>query len=264
MTDIIPPVEDVLSPKSEVLPILYQDDQVVVDKPADLLVHKSPVDPKETRYAMRILRDQLKQWVYPVHRLDKPTSGALVFALNDEIARALSAQFESRQVKKTYLALVRGWPPLGGLIDHPIREMAMFKNEQGKFEKFAAKESLTLYHRLEKVELDVPVDRYPKSRYALLACYPQTGRQHQIRRHLKHLAHPIIGDVRYGKGNHNRFFEEAYGCSRLLLHASRVSFIHPVSGERVSVTAPLPQAFQQLAEAFCWRLPDWVAAQFPG
>ncbi len=240
---------------SETLPILYQDDHVVVvNKPADMLVHKSPVDRHETRYAMKLLRNQLNQWVYPVHRLDKPTSGALVFGLSDSVAKTMGEFFEQRVVQKTYVALVRGWPPLGGMIRHPIREMAMFKNAEGKCEKLTPKDALTLYHRLARTELDVAVDRYPRSRYSLVACYPRTGRQHQIRRHLKHLAHPIIGDVRYGKGNHNRFFETEYGISRLMLHAFEVAFPHPVTGDLLRIRAPWPEAFRQIIDAFDWQL----------
>ncbi|PID42291.1 MAG: pseudouridylate synthase [Proteobacteria bacterium] len=240
----------------ETLPVLYQDpDIVVIDKPSGLLVHKSLADRHENRYAMKILRNQLGQWVYPVHRLDKPTSGVLVFALSEHIARGLAEQFQSRQVRKTYLAVVRGRPPLGGIIDHPIRESAMFKNSVGKFERKMARESRTLFHRLATVELQVPVDRYPVTRYSLLACYPKTGRQHQIRRHLKHIAHPIIGDVRYGKGVHNRFFEREYQLKRLMLMAKRIEFVHPSSGKPVCVDAGLGNEFQKLIDAFGWVMP---------
>jgi tRNA pseudouridine65 synthase len=235
------------------LSILYQDDAlVVVNKPAGLLVHKSPIDRHETQYAMQILRDQIGQWVYPVHRLDKPTSGVLVFGLSSEIAAVFAAAFEKHDVKKDYLAVVRGFPPESGCIDHPIRETAMFKSEKGKFEAKEPRVAVTHYQRLATIALPIAVDKYPVARYALMRLSPVTGRQHQLRRHMKHISHPIIGDPKYGKSVHNHFFAEHFGVERLLLACSQMGFTHPVSGQWMQVKAPLDEAFEKVLSEFSW------------
>ncbi len=237
----------------EKLEIIYQDQYLIaVNKPSGLLVHKSPIDKHETRYAMKIVRDQIGQWVYPVHRLDKPTSGLLIFALSPEIASQLGQQFTNNTVKKTYLALVRGYTPLGGIIRHALKETAMFKHQKKMIEQKAPQEALTLYRRLARVELPYSVDRYPMTRYSLVAAYPRTGRTHQIRKHMKHISHPIIGDAKYGKGNHNRIFEEKHGLHRLLLAATEITFTHPVTGQPLTLCAPLQQDFSTLVATLGW------------
>lgn len=234
------------------LDIVYQDSHlVVIDKPAGLLVHPSEIDRRERRSAMMLLRDQLQRWVYPVHRLDRPTSGLLVFALDRDMARALATAFENREVLKDYLAIVRGHPPLGGIIRHPLT--VKDDRHSRKTVTGEAQEALTLYHRLASVTMDWPIDkRYPTSRYALVRCRPGTGRRHQLRRHLKHLSHPIIGDSSYDKGPHNRAFAQAFGESRLYLHASRIAFVHPASGERITCSAAPGPDFCKVFDTFGW------------
>lgn len=236
-----------MSDTQEQLEILHQDDYLIaIRKPAGLLVHKSPIDKHETRYAMKILRDQINQWVYPVHRLDKPTSGLLLFALDKDIATAVSQQFENREVRKTYRALVRGFTPESGLIDHPLKEIAAFKHQQKQVEQMTPKESQTEYRCLTRYELPFPDGRFESSRYSLLELYPKTGRKHQIRRHLKHISHPIIGDVKYGKGPHNRLFRDEFHCPRLLLAATSLTLSHPISKESLALTCPLCEDFGSL------------------
>lgn len=233
------------------LPLLYLDDQLaVINKPADLLVHPSDIDPSETS-AMVQLRDQLGQRVYPVHRLDRPTSGVLVFALSTDIARHLARQFEEQQVHKDYLAIVRGHPPLGGIIRHAL---TLKDDRQSRAPVDGeAQPALTLYHRLGTATLPVQVDaRYPHSRYALVRCRPHTGRRHQLRRHLKHLNHPIIGDSSYGKGPHNRMFQQRYGHKRLYLHSQQLQLHHPQQGTALEFTAPLPDDFASVCKDLGW------------
>lgn len=235
------------------LSILYQDDYlVVINKPAGLLVHKSPIDHHETQYAMRILRDQIGQWVYPVHRLDKPTSGVLIFALSAEIAAKLGQAFEGHAISKEYLAVVRGFPPESGTIDHPIKETAMFKSDKGRYEAKEPKAAITDYRTIARIELPVAVEKYPTSRYSLMALSPITGRQHQLRRHMKHLSHPIIGDPKYGKSVHNHFFADHLGVKRLLLACYRMRFAHPISQVQVSVQTPLDAGFEKIISDFDW------------
>ncbi len=236
------------SAQTDVLTILYQDENIVaIHKPAGLLVHKSPIDKHETRYAMKLLRDQLGQWVYPVHRLDKPTSGCLLFALNPDTAKQLSQAFEAREIHKQYKAIVRGWADQG-VIDHPLKEIAAFKHQAKTLEKMEAKEALTHYRSISTYELPCSDGRFPTSRYSLLEFQPETGRKHQIRRHAKHISHPIIGDVKYGKGEHNRLFNDMFNSQRLLLAATQLSFTHPHINEAITINCPLEDNFQAVLD----------------
>jgi tRNA pseudouridine65 synthase len=235
---------------SDELPILYQDDVlVVVNKPSGLLVHRSPIDRHETRFAVQLLRDQLGRHVFPVHRLDKGTSGALAFARDKATATALAEQFAGKQVRKTYVAIVRGWPEPEGVIDHPLDAV---QDAYAPTVDSAPKPCRTVYRRLATVELPVRVDRYPTSRYALVELEPETGRRHQLRRHLAHVSHPIVGDSTYGKGRHNRLFAERYGVHRLLLACIGLEFTHPATGATVRVQADAGPEFDALRRQLTW------------
>jgi tRNA pseudouridine65 synthase len=237
----------------EVLPILYRDEHIVViDKPPGLLVHRSEIDRHETRFAIQILRDQIGQYVWPAHRLDRGTSGVLLFGLSKEMASQLGRQFEAGTVKKHYLAIVRGYPPASGSIDHALTRQRDAYEFQGERSSTEAQAALTHFRKLAEIELPVLVDRYPSSRYALLTLEPVTGRRHQIRRHLKHIAHPIIGDATYGKGRHNRYFAEQLGCHRLLLACIELAFDHPIDGRRLNVKAPVSGEFAATLARFDW------------
>lgn len=232
------------------LEILYQDPHLVaINKPSGLLVHRSKVDRHETAFALQLLRDQLGQRVYPVHRLDKPTSGVLLFALSPDMARGLSEQFAEQNIHKRYLAVVRGYAPEQGLIDHPLREEQDKMTDRKARQNKPAQAAVTAFKCLAQIELPVCVDRYPKTRYSLVEAEPQTGRKHQIRRHLKHIAHPIIGDAKHGKGVHNRFFQTEFKCHRLLLHCMEMSLWHPISGEALQLSASLDETFKNVVEA---------------
>ena len=215
--------------KIEVLEILYQDEYLIaVNKPSGLLVHKSPIDRHETRFALQIVRDQIGQYVYPIHRLDKPTSGVLIFGLSKEVAQAFSDMFAGGSVSKTYLAITRGHTPESGLIDHPLSQMLDTKEQ--KLAGITKEEqcAITLFEREAIVTIPYEVDRYPATRYSLVKLNPKTGRKHQLRRHMKHISHHIVGDTKHGRGEHNKFFRKHYDINRLLLHALEISFIHPI------------------------------------
>lgn len=234
----------------ETLPTLYRDEFLVaVHKPSGLLVHRSDIDRHETRFALQIVRDQLGCKVYSVHRLDKGTSGVLLFALQPEVGRALTAQFEAQEVSKIYLAVVRGHPPESGVIDHPLTRIRDDYEWSGKSMESEAQAAVTRYRRLAMAECDVAVDKYPTSRYALLELDPLTGRRHQLRRHLKHISHPIIGDSTYGKGRHNRFFQQAFGCQRMLLASVSLTLTHPVTSQPSTLVAPLADDFMNVLTA---------------
>ena len=236
------------------LDILYRDDCLVaIDKPAGLLVHRSDIDRHETRFAVQLLRDQIGRRVHPLHRLDKGTSGVLLFAFDAASAREVGGQFQRDEVNKRYLAVVRGWPPESGVIDHPLSRR--FDDYGRKFSADSPTEALhavTGYRRLATVELPEAVDRYPTSRYALVSLTPTTGRQHQLRRHLKHIAHPVIGDATWGKGIHNRFFQQGFGCGRLLLACTGIELRHPRDGRALSIDAPLEESFARVVSVLGW------------
>jgi tRNA pseudouridine65 synthase len=208
--------------------LLYVDDHVVVaNKPSGLLVHRGWANDDDV--AMFRVRDAIGEHVHPIHRLDRGTSGALVLARSREVAATLMRALELGEVRKTYLALVRGTPPDAGTIDHPVP-----KSEDG--ERVPA---VTRFRRLARSSVD---------RCSLVLAEPLTGRLHQIRRHLKHLGHPLIGDVNYGSGELNRHYRTTYGLHRLALHAGRVELDHPRTRERLAVTAPLPEDLGQALE----------------
>lgn len=246
--------------------ILYRDDHfVAVNKPAGLLVHRTSVDRHESRFALQLVRTLVGRHVFPVHRLDKPTSGVLLFSLSPKGARHMQEAFASGVVAKTYLAVVRGIPAPDGVVDYPLAEERENLAGRGGKEYGVARRAVTSYRLLASVELPHPVGRYATSRYSLVILRPVTGRRHQLRRHLKHILHPIIGDTTYGEGRHNRFFREAFGCERLLLAAVELSFLHPATGEEVTVSAPLDETFVSLLEKLQWRnaVPEhWLAGSF--
>lgn len=225
------------------LEILFLDDNyVAVNKPPGLLVHRSRIAADAKEFLLQQLRDQLGQWVYPVHRLDRPTSGVIIFGLDSTSAQQLVEKFEQRLVEKRYLGIVRGYVEGEGVIDHPIKD-----EDDG-----AVRPGVTRYRGLKRVELPLSDGRFPTSRYSLVELEPKTGRRHQLRSHMKHISHPLIGDTTYGKGHHNRLFAEHYGVSRLLLHAHRLQFTHPLTGKETEITASLDSDWNLLMQEFSW------------
>ena len=219
------------------LDILYLDDYLaIVNKPPGWLVHRTPLDKGETRFALQTLRDQLGQHVWPAHRLDKGTSGVLVLALNAEVARTLGQAFETGQgLHKTYRAMVRGWPQDADLIDHPLKRMP----DDMRTEREEVQVAQTRYETLRRGELPIAQGHFPSLRWAEVQLQPLTGRRHQLRRHLKHIAHPILGDATHGKGPLNRDVAAHLGLQRLWLHALQLNMRHPVSGQPLQIRAPL-------------------------
>lgn len=247
------------------LEILFCDEHfVAVNKPAGLLVHRSDLDRHETEFALQLVRDQIGCHVYPVHRLDRPTSGVLLFALSPEAARRASEAFDTNAVRKTYLAVVRGVTEAEARIDYPLQELPERYETKSSTAQNDAKEALTSFRRLAMVELPLPLGKFPTVRYSLLEVRPGSGRRHQIRRHLKHVFHPIIGDTTYGEGRHNRLFRNELGCSRMLLHAAELVFPHPWSGKTVTISAPLDEEFAQVMCRLGWRdtLPSSLIVPF--
>lgn len=231
--------------------MLYQDEHLIaVNKPSGLLVHRSPIDRHETRFALQMVRDQVGRRVYPLHRLDKPTSGVLVFAFSPEVAATLQQTMAAPTTEKRYLAVVRGHCPALADIDHPITEDPDTRTGRGPA---TAKSAQTHIQRLATIELDIAIETYPQSRYSLVIAQPRTGRRHQIRRHLKHISHPIIGDAKHGRGRHNRYFANHFDCPRLLLHAQTLCIRHPIHDTALTLSAPLDETFSGLLKRFGWE-----------
>ncbi len=230
------------------LEILFADPWLVaINKPSGLLVHRTGLDFEATTFAVQALRDQLGRPVYPAHRLDRATSGVLLFALDREVLPALAMTFETGTVLKHYVAIVRGWPEETFQIDYPLKRFTVADGDGAP--TGAVQEAHTAVCRLGSVELPMRVDRYPTSRYALVGLTPTTGRRHQLRRHLRHVHHPIIGDTTYGQGRHNRLFREQYQSHRLLLHARYLHLTHPITGDTLHLSAPLPTDFTNVLKA---------------
>lgn len=209
--------------------ILFQDEWLVaIDKPAGFQVHP-PEDPRHTlargRNCLFLLRRQIEKKLYPVHRLDSPTSGVLIFALDPMTAAGMQRLFQQEEIQKTYVAVARGWLDERGSIDYPLKSI----DEPVETEKPA----LTHYQLIARAERPSPIGRYDSARHSLLFIEPRTGRRHQIRRHLAHLSHPLIGDSIYGDGRHNRYFKELLGEKQLFLKAYALDFRHPATGERI-------------------------------
>lgn len=234
----------------EQLPVLYRDEHLVaVAKPSGLLVHRTGIDAHETRFAVQIVRDQIGQRVFPIHRLDKGASGVLLFALTPDACATVRAELDEQRIHKRYVAIVRGVPPDSGTIDSPLAAVQDFRIKPSTLPVAA----VTDYRRLAEAELPVSVDRYPTTRYALVELAPHGGRRHQLRRHMKHISHPIIGDTTYGKSLHNRFFEQRFDNHRLLLACVGMGFSHPVSKTPTTIVASPSDDFARVAALLGWK-----------
>ncbi|MFT6284004.1 MAG: tRNA pseudouridine65 synthase [Arenicella sp.] len=231
------------------LSILYQDEYLVaINKPPGLLVHRSMLDKQETEFAIQLVRDQIGQYVFPVHRLDRPTSGVLVFALSADIARKLGEQFASQSIEKTYLAIVRGHIMDEGEIDYSLKEkLDKIADKMTKLDK-PAQQAITFFNRLDKFELPFAVGKYTSARYSLVQLTPKTGRKHQLRRHLAHVNHPIIGDTAHGDGKHNTFIRQQFNFYQLGLTCKSMLLTHPVSKEPLVLRCDLDKSFADLLE----------------
>lgn len=229
---------------------VYRDEWLLaVHKPAGLLVHRSPIDRQATEFTLQYAR-QLNggEHVYPCHRLDRPTSGVLLFARDPVTASRFGKALMAGQVQKTYLALVRGWVAEQGEIDHPLREHSTDRRCNNEPQRL--RDAFTRFQRLATTEIPVEVEGYPQSRYSLLALYPETGRKHQLRRHMQHISHPIIGDTNYGRTKHNRYFAERFGYSQLMLAATELAFLHPITGQLLRVQSQPAPSFMQVLTIF--------------
>jgi tRNA pseudouridine65 synthase len=215
---------------------------VVINKPNGLLVHRSSIANDAEEFALQLLRDQIGQFVYPVHRLDRKTSGVLLFALDKETTRLLQQEIENKETTKEYHAIVRGYFPENIKVDHALT------NDRGKVQ-----EAITRFDRLQTTEIEVPLGKHPTSRYSLIRAFPQTGRMHQIRKHCNHLRHPIIGDRPHGCNKQNRLFKEQWNMTKMLLHAKKIVLVHPFSKKKLSIEARFPTEFLRMKETLLFK-----------
>ncbi|MEN9441962.1 MAG: hypothetical protein RLZ33_2039 [Bacteroidota bacterium] len=226
--------------ENKILEIVYQDDFLVaINKPHGLLVHRSPIAADASEFAIQLLRDQLGRKVYPTHRLDRKTSGVLLFALDESTNRTMQQLFMNQGVSKTYKALVRGFIPEKGTIDYALT------TDEGK-----TQDAVTHYERLETFELPIQFGKHATSRYSMVKLDPETGRMHQLRKHLAHIFYPIIGDRPHGCNKQNRFFLEQWQMNKMLLHAEEIAFDHPVTKEAVVIRANYSNDFMHILQEF--------------
>lgn len=217
---------------SNPLSILYQsDDLVAINKPHGLLVHRSPIASDASEFAVQLLRDQLGQRVYPVHRLDRKTGGVLLFALTESMNSIMQILFAEGSIHKTYLAIVRGHTPDELIIDYPLRR----DDDDGR--PGVLQEAVTVLKTLQRTEIPLSFGKHATSRYSLVELTPSTGRMHQLRKHMAHILHPIIGDRPHGCNKQNKLFKEHFNMNTMMLHAQRIEFHHPITAEKISIMA---------------------------
>ena len=218
------------------LEIIYQDLHLVaINKPNGLLVHRSPIAADASEFALQILRDQIGQHVFPIHRLDRKTSGVLLFALDKETVKLVQNEFIENRVSKKYLAIVRGFFPEKIEVDYPLT------NDRNK-----KQDAVTNFYNNTHTEVEISFGKHPTSRYSLIEAFPKTGRQHQIRKHLNHLRHPIIGDRPHGCNKQNKLFKERWNMMTMLLHAQELRFKHPYEDKEVILKASLNEEFLRM------------------
>jgi len=224
-----------LSPTS-ILDVLYKsDDLVAINKPHGLLVHRSPIASDASEFAVQLLRDQLGQRVYPVHRLDRKTGGVLLFALNETMNSLMQQQFADGLISKTYQAIVRGYTDDEQTIDYPLRR------DDGVLQ-----DAVTLLRTIRRAEIPLPHGKHQTSRYSLVELTPTTGRMHQLRKHMAHVLHPIIGDRPHGCNKQNKLFLDRFQMNTMLLHAHQVQFSHPLTLETIVIMAPFQSEFRRM------------------
>jgi len=232
---------DILSIK-----IIFEDEYlVVVNKPNNFIIHKSHYSRNiiETNL-LAFLKEQLGCQVYPAHRLDRKTSGIIILLKDKQYASQFQDLFISKSIQKTYYAIVRGFSPDAGTIDTPVKN-----DDTGIY-----KDALTHYKTVKTIALDIPVQPYDGSRYSLVQLIPETGRMHQLRKHLNKISYPIIGDYKYGDRFHNRMFETEFNCTYMFLHAHQLGFTHPITNKKLQLTADFPADWEILFQKFNWSI----------
>lgn len=237
------------------LNILFEDDDIIaINKPSGLLVHPSWIAPRGTPNLASMLKKYFNGGSpYTIHRLDRPTSGVIIVGKSKEVARKMNLIFAGREVEKTYLCMVRGYTLEEDIIDYALKEELDKIADKHADQDKEPQEAISDYRRLGTVELDIPVGRYEKSRYSLVEVKPKTGRKHQIRRHMQHIFHPIVGDTNHGDNKHNKSFRQNFELQRLMLMATNIKFEHPMTQQVMDITAPVDSYTDKLFTEFGWK-----------
>ncbi|MCJ7934207.1 MAG: pseudouridine synthase [Chryseobacterium sp.] len=229
------------------LEILYRDEHLIaINKPSGLLVHKSFYAGEADTYAIQKLRDQIGQYVYPVHRLDRKTSGVLLFTLDKDTLRIMSDRFATREVEKKYIAILRGWTKEEETIDYDL----INENE-------VKQNAITYYHLLQKSEINLPFLKHQTSRYCLVEAIPETGRMHQLRKHFKHILHPILGCRKHGCNKQNKLWLQTFNMTKMMLHAHQLIFNHPVTNEKIVLNATINEEFKRVGDILSFDLSSY-------
>jgi len=216
------------------LEIIYEDEALIaINKPHGLLVHKSAIAKDASEYALQLLRDQINAHVYLCHRLDRKTSGVLLFTKNKEVLPVFNELFMERKVSKVYHAIVRGFTDKSGTINYPLKN-----------DRYKTQEAITGYETQRQTEIEVPFLGHSTSRYSLVKVSPETGRMHQIRKHFAHIYHPIIGDRPHGCNKQNRLFKEKWGITTMMLQATCLTFKNPIDNKMINISAPYSAEFK--------------------
>lgn len=237
-----------IQPQIQSLEIVFEDDYIIaVNKPNNFLIHHSHYARNiEEITLLELLEQQTNKTFYPIHRLDRKTSGIILLAKQKEFVAVFQELFNTNAIHKTYYAIVRGFSPETGKIDTPV------KNDDSN----VYKDALTNYNTINNIELDIPVTPYDKSRYSLIKLLPETGRMHQLRIHMNKVNHPIVGDYKYGDRFHNRMFETQFGCNYLFLHAYKIEFTHPLTSQPLVLIAQFPLDWLLVFNVFNWKIDE--------
>lgn len=226
---------EAIQPVTETLSILYSDEYfTAINKPNGMLVHRTAIAEGDGPFALQLLRDQINRTVYPAHRIDRPTSGVLIFAHSREMTSKLQEELQKESSQKTYTALVRGW------VLEDVISTREVKNDRGNLQT-----AETTFNPIRQFELPMATDRYSTARYTIIEATPKTGRWHQIRQHLAQLRHYIINDRVHGDGKQNRLFTEQIGVREMFLHATTLQINHPITGNKLVINAPFPEHWSQ-------------------
>lgn len=221
----------------EPFPILHDDDFfVAINKPAGILIHRTSIS-EDRVFVLQLLQEQMGGIrLYPAHRIDRGTSGVLIFAKSPETARQFGEQFMGKTIEKKYLAMVRGWLHEPDTIDYDLTDKDSRRGPQ---------HAVTHYKPLGRSEIDEPIGyKYKTARFSLVEASPETGRRHQIRKHFAHIFHPVIGDVRHGDVKQNKYFRDVFDMRRMMLHATSLSFEHPGTRQLMTIEAPVGPDFK--------------------
>lgn len=220
------------------LEIIYEDSYLIaINKPPGLLVHRSSIAADTSVFALQMLRDQIGKTVYPAHRLDRKTSGVLLFSLDKETDQCTQQLFAKKEIQKHYLAILRGYCAEQGTIDHPLLK-----------DNGVSQEAVTHYKKLAQAEIDLPSGKFPTSRYSLVEANPETGRMHQLRRHFAHILHPILADRPHGCNKQNKLWKETFEMDTMMLHAKSLAFLHPKTKQPLYIEANLQPEFKRVLD----------------